>query len=429
VNPALAGRALLEAGLSALQPQVLGELSIGLQTTDPVLAALLEAIRQDLKTDLYAPAVHLRARIQAGEILGQLGDPRLAPQTRSGVTVILPEMIPFTAGRYRLGSQNDPEAYQDEVPARDLDLPAFQMARRPVTNAEYACFIAAGGYQDQTWWQTDLARRWLSGEEVAGGQMKGWLDAWQILQDNPNWKQNVTGLWSPEQIKTYEYMASLTREECEAWLSKGLQSKSRTRPAFWQRAGWNNPAQPVTGLTWFEAGAYCVWLSAVSGQTFALPSEPCWEAAARGPLLQKQPALFSEGAADTSTQPPSSVRGGAGGEVPNYPWGPAWDADRANTLEGRLMRPSPVGAYVAAGGGGPGGAEDQSGNVYEWTASLYLPYPYDPAQAEQPEAEGERTVRGGAWLNYRGYARCAFRGRNVPGYFSDSLGFRLFSPG
>jgi len=84
---------------------------------------------------------------------------------------------------------------------------------------------------------------------------------------------------------------------------------------------------------------------------------------------------------------------------------------------------------VAAGGGGPGGAEDQSGNVYEWTASLYLPYPYDPAQAEQPEAEGERTVRGGAWLNYRGYARCAFRGRNVPGYFSDSLGFRLFSPG
>ncbi|HQF63125.1 MAG TPA: SUMF1/EgtB/PvdO family nonheme iron enzyme [Anaerolineaceae bacterium] len=445
VNPALAGRALLEAGLSALQPQVLGELSIGLQTTDPVLAALLDATRQDLKTDLYAPAVHLRARIQAGEILGQLGDPRLAPQTRSGVTVILPDMLPFPAGRYRLGSQNDPETYQAEVPARDLDLPAFQMARRPVTNAEYACFIAAGGYQDQTWWQTDLARRWLSGEEVAGGQMKAMLDTWQALQDSPNWRQTLSGAYSPDQIKALEYVAGLTREELVALVSKDYATKSRTRPAFWQRSGWNNPAQPVTGLTWFEAGAYCAWLSAVSGQTFALPPEPYWEAAARGLVPpQSSPAghdaagenfaerltrLFTSAAGDTSADLASRFRGGAGGEVPIYPWGPAWDADRANTLEGRLMRPSPVGAYVAAGGVGPGGSEDQSGNVYEWTASLYLPYPYDPIQAEQPEAEGERTVRGGAWLNNRRNARCAYRDRSVPDSFNLTLGFRLFSPG
>ena len=93
------------------------------------------------------------------------------------------------------------------------------------------------------------------------------------------------------------------------------------------------------------------------------------------------------------------------------------------------MRPSPVGAYVAAGGLGPGGAEDQSGNVWEWTASLYLPYPYDPAAAEQPEAEGERPVRGGAWNSDRRSARSAYRGRFVPAYFDYGLGFRLFSPG
>ena len=460
VNPALAGRALLEAGLTALQPQVLGELSIGLQTTDPVLATLLESTRQDLKTDLYAPAMHLRARIQAGGILGQLGDPRLAPQTRSGVTVILPEMIPFPAGRYRLGSRNDPEAYKNEVPARDLDLPAFQMACRPVTNAEYACFMAAGGYQDQTWWQTDLARRWLSGEEVAGGQTKTILDNWQALQDDPNWRQTLSGTYSPDQIKALEYVAGLTREEFVAWLSKNYTTKSRTRPAFWQRANWNNPAQPVTGLTWFEAGAYCAWLSAVSGQTFALPPEPYWEAAARGliPPQSSPPghdaagetfaerlsrlftnaagespadlaARFRGGAGETFTEPSSHFRGGAEGEVPIYPWGPAWNADHANTLEGRLMRPSPVGAYVAAGGVGPGGAEDQLGNVLEWTASLYLPYPYDPTQAEQPEAEGERTVRGGAWSGNRRLARCAYRLGFVPGLFNSNLGFRLFSPG
>ena len=141
-------------------------------------------------------------------------------------------------------------------------------------------------------------------------------------------------------------------------------------------------------------------------QPYRLPPEPYWEAAARGPLV------------------PPSPEGGA-----VYPWGPTWDPACANTLEGRLMRPSPVGAYVAAGGVGPNGAEDQSGNVYEWTASLYLPYPYNPAAAEQPEAEGERTLRGGAWGSDRRLARSAYRFRYVPGDFNYTLGFRLFSPG
>jgi len=413
VNPALAGRALLEAGLDALQPQTLGGLSIGLQTADPVLERLLADTRQDLQTELYAPAVHLRARIQAGEILGRLGDPRLVPQTLNGVTVILPDMLPFPAGRYRLGSQNDPDAYPDEKPARDLDLPAFQLARRPVTNAEFACFIAAGGYQDETWWTTDLARRWLHGEDVAGGQMKAVLGTWQALQDNPNWRQALSGAYSPDQIKALEYIVGMTREELIAWLSKDIQSKSRTGPAFWQRTGWNDPNQPVTGLTWFEASAYCAWLSAVTGQPYRLPPEPYWEAAARGPVPKK----------------PFFLPGWVKALASRYPWGINWDPARANTLEGRLMRPSPVGAYVAAGGAGPNGAEDQSGNVWEWTASLYLPYPYDPAAAEQPEAEGERPVRGGAWNSDRRSARSAYRGRFVPAYFDYGLGFRLFSPG
>jgi formylglycine-generating enzyme required for sulfatase activity len=155
----------------------------------------------------------------------------------------------------------------------------------------------------------------------------------------------------------------------------------------------------VVGITWFEARAYCAWLSQLSGRLYRLPSELEWEAAARG----------QEG------QP--------------YPWGKSWESDHANTIEGRLLKPSPVGAYAAAGGAGPFGAEDQAGNVWEWTASLYRPYPYRAETCEDPFAEGERVLRSGSWYFSRGYARCASRYRDVPVDFSYDVGFRVLSPG
>lgn len=78
---------------------------------------------------------------------------------------------------------------------------------------------------------------------------------------------------------------------------------------------------------------------------------------------------------------------------------------------------------------GPFGAEDQPGNVWQWTGSLYLPYPYHPDQNEQPEAEGERVLRGGSWGSNRRFARCACRLRVVPDDFLNVVGFRYVSPG
>jgi formylglycine-generating enzyme required for sulfatase activity len=93
------------------------------------------------------------------------------------------------------------------------------------------------------------------------------------------------------------------------------------------------------------------------------------------------------------------------------------------------MKPSPVGAYAAAGAAGPFGAEDQAGNVWDWTSSLYLPYPYEAQKAEDVESDGERTLRCGSWFNNRWLVRCAYRYWNVPDNFDDSIGFRLVSPG
>jgi formylglycine-generating enzyme required for sulfatase activity len=102
--------------------------------------------------------------------------------------------------------------------------------------------------------------------------------------------------------------------------------------------------------------------------------------------------------------------------------------EKANSIEGRVMKPSPVGAYAAAGAVGLYGAEDQSGNVYDWTSSLYLPYPYDAEKSEVSEADGERTVRGGSWYFDHRYVRCAYRVRNVPDGFDSTFGFRLVCP-
>ncbi len=407
-NPALAGRCLDEAGILA-PPEV------------------ARKVAADLLDELGNPAVHLRARLQAGFILGRAGDPRFPAQEFGGVRAILPQMVEVPAGCYTLGSRpGDPQAFDPEKPACKVELEAFSIGRWPLTNAEFACFMQAGGYEDEAHWQGELAKRWLRGEDVAGGLLGRWLEIWNWLRNNPDWKAQFqqSGLYSPAEIESYEYMAGLNEDELKSELSRQLGEKSRRRPHYWDDARYNNPSQPVVGVTWFEARAYCAWLSSVTHRVFRLPGEAEWEAAARGPSAS--PGLAGRA---RSLLPSPKVGRGANGEGRIYPWGDEWDAGKANTLEGRVLRPSPVGAYAAAGGRGPFGAEDQAGNVWQWTASLYRPYPYDAAQSEDPEAEGERVVRGGSWLYDQRLARCACRFRIAPVFYFESLGLRVLSPG
>ena len=406
-NPVLAARCLSEEGIETGTEQK-------------------QAIQTDLLQEMGDRRVHLRARIAAGEALGRLGDPRFQEIEVEGRRVILPLLVHIPAGRFRMGSsrwQVQRLAWRgftlasDEQPRREVELPAFLIGRYPVTNGEFGCFLAAGGYEDETYWRTKEGRAWRLGEAESGA-LRELLDARRAVKSDPEALSRLRRAGaSPREVTAWDTLARMSEEEARAALGQIYAERPRDRPAFWDDARFNNPAQPVVGVTWHEALAYCAWLTEQlrgtshelrvwrEGQletrntrpgtlTVRLPSEAQWERAARGRR----------------------------GRV--YPWGNRWDATRANTWEGHVLRTTPVGVYPA--GVTPEGMHDLSGNIWEWTTTLYHPYPYrHDDERNDLAAGGHRVVRGGSWDNYERYARCAYRLRYIPDIFDSALGFRV----
>jgi formylglycine-generating enzyme required for sulfatase activity len=181
------------------------------------------------------------------------------------------------------------------------------------------------------------------------------------------------------------------------------------------QGGWERYSSldnhPVVGVSWYDARAYCGWLTEQlraweatpeplasllhdEGWQVRLPTEAEWEKAARGTDRRI------------------------------YPWGNKADVERANYGETGIGTTSAVGCFP--GGGSPYGVLDMSGNVWEWCHSLYKPYPYDPTDGrENPEIEGSRVLRGGAFRSNRRGVRCAFRYRGGPYGGYDGDGFRI----
>jgi formylglycine-generating enzyme required for sulfatase activity len=170
---------------------------------------------------------------------------------------------------------------------------------------------------------------------------------------------------------------------------------------------------PVRNVSWHDAAAYCAWLtetlrdwtgtpSALARQlrgidggrrwSVNLPSEPEWEKAARG------------------------INGWV------YPWGNGVDGSRANY--GGASGPRPVGSYPT--GASPYGLLDVAGNVWEWTRSVPLDYPYRADDGrENVGASNERAVRSGSFDVDESLVRAARRGRTTGDYSAGTIGFRV----
>jgi len=160
----------------------------------------------------------------------------------------------------------------------------------------------------------------------------------------------------------------------------------------------------------------------------SLPSEAEWEKAARGG--QQVPVRAKWG-----SSPGVLALPGENGQMDNpfperlYPWGDDPDPNRAHYFDTGIWATSAVGCFP--GGASPYGVEDLSGNVWEWTRSLYRDYPYDPDDGrEAARTEGPRVVRGGSFDGHQRGVRCAFRLRLSPDLRGNGVGFRVVvSPG
>ena len=146
-------------------------------------------------------------------------------------------------------------------------------------------------------------------------------------------------------------------DQCPTWWSDvGWQYRLRydwTEPRYWDDRKFNRDTQPVVGVSWYEAEAYCKWLNlAAEGQGYKaadmkaqLPTQEQWMLAARN---------------GQTTAPDDKV---------DSPWASAFDATRANTKESNLHQTTPVDMYPD--GATPAGVCDLAGNVWEWTADEY----------------------------------------------------------
>ena len=240
---------------------------------------------------------------------------------RPGVCTLEPDLIPIPAGAF---------LYGDKKEARTIAQP-YAISRYPVTVAQFGMFMADGGYEAAHYW---------GGEESAGWR-------WRLSEHRSDWRGE-----GPV-----------------------------TQPEYWLQPRWHGENRPVVGVSWYEAQAYCAWLTEKSGREYRLPTEEEWERAAR----------HTDGRA--------------------WAWGNDWADGQINSREAEISRTTAVGAFPR--GAAACGAQDMSGNVWEWTAS---------------ESGGGYGVRGGSWRYSRDDARVAHRLRSRAGLSRNNYGFRLVSP-
>jgi formylglycine-generating enzyme required for sulfatase activity len=235
------------------------------------------------------------------------------------------DMVLVAAGEFWMGSDDGDERSR---PRRRVHLDGYYLDRYEVTNAQFKAFVQAQGYTRQEVWNP-----------------AGW-----------QWR---------------------------------MKRSSLAGPRYASEPKWNDARQPVVGVSWYEADAYCRF----AGKR--LPTEAEWEKAARG----------TEGR--------------------RYPWGLLFEPGRANTDEARIGRTAAVGSYAT--GVSPYGVHDLVGNAAEWVADRYRRDYYRTAPERNPTGPtvgDDRVVRGGSFDDDGKDATLVVRRDQAPEERSTKIGFR-----
>jgi len=178
-----------------------------------------------------------------------------------------------------------------------------------------------------------------------------------------------------------------------------LRETNHAPPLLWNDPNFDGAQQPVVAVSWFDAVAYCDWLSRTLGKRFRLPTEAEWERAARG---------------------------GAEGEM--FPWGNAAPEELPNYASRWKSGPEPVGLYSP----NAYGLYNLGDNVHEWCADWYDAGYYAVSPERNPKgplAGSRRASRGGSWRHHIKVTRTAARSSIPPEFKYADYGFRIAAGG
>ena len=187
-------------------------------------------------------------------------------------------------------------------------------------------------------------------------------------------------------------------ETSNARYQQFMKATRHPAPAYWDDPRLSKPNQPVVGVSWTDANAFCKW------EGKRLPTEAEWERAAKGPEGDN-----------------------------HYPWGHTLDPKKANYGQ-NVGRTMPVDSYPEALSGY--GLYNMAGNVFEWVSDWYDPKYYKQSVALNPQGpetgynfanQGQvRVLRGGSWLAPETSLHTSHRFWNQPdnNSYGVGLGFR-----
>ncbi len=259
--------------------------------------------------------------------------------------------VSIPGGTFQLGAAADePFVFDNEKWAHPVRVGPFRMARAPVTNAEFAAFVDAGGYEQPACWNK-----------------VGWDWRQRARAAHPvYWRRGPSGAWQQRQF--------------ERWLPLAED-------------------EPVIFVNWHEADAFCRW----AGRR--LPTEAEWEYAA-SMVVPGNGALTSKR---------------------RYPWGDEPPSAAHANLDLRRTWCLPVHACPASDNAW--GVRQMLGNVWEWTASDFAPYPgfaADPYKEYSAPWFGgtHKVLRGGSFATRSRIACNLYRNYFTPDRRDVPAGFR-----
>ena len=274
--------------------------------------------------------------------LGEKLDPRAWPGD-----------VAIPGGNFLIGASKDvPFVFDNEKWAHEVEIRPFSIARAPVTNGDFLEFVEEGGYRERKYWSAE-GWQWLE----SGGAPQLEKSFAKFFNKSINTLVEVTAF--KERLYHPVYWRPL--------------DNGRWQQRIYDRYVLLDEDLPVVHVSWYEAEAFCNW----AGRR--LPTEAEWELAAAG-----ESPLGSKSLSQRRRR---------------YPWGDHRAEPQHANLDWGVGGLVEVAAHPA--GDSAFGCRQMIGNVWEWTADDFLPYPgfsADPyKQYSEPWFGTHKVLRGGCW--------------------------------